>query len=158
MTFGTFPIASGFSRFVRGLSRDFPNLSSSQELPQQTKPKKGRFASRFANLCVFVNSECFSLEKWKLTKKKPDHSRTAPIFVNLPCFFPGKTRIGLSFGLPGRPLIFLFLGLLILLKAPTRNSPERVRDIRSFPEKKLVGPPRLTFSQTQVPFRMRLVP
>ena len=31
---------------------------------------------------------------------------------------------------------FLFLGLLILLKAPTRNRPERVRDtIRTFPKK-----------------------
>ena len=35
-----------------------------------------------------------------------------------------------------RFVLFLFLGLLILLKKPTRNSPERVRDtIWTFPEK-----------------------
>ena len=51
-----------------------------------------------------------------------------------------------------RFVLFLFLGLL---RAPTRNSPERVRDtIRTFPEKvgntRVWKPPRFSYSQDAI--------
>ena len=65
--------------------------------------------------------------------------------------FPGISRFarGWSGDFPDSSLFFLFLGLL---RAPTRNSPERVRDtIRTFPEKSGKHPgletPRFSFSQ-----------
>ena len=59
-----------------------------------------------------------------------------------------------------RFVLFLFLGLL---RAPTRNSPERVRDtIRTFPEKSGKHPgletPRFSFSQVIVSVRMVIDP
>ena len=76
---------------------------------------------------------------------------TFPIFLGFSRFVSGIVR-GFS-----RLVLFLFLGLLT---APTRNSPERVRDtIRTFPEKggKPPGletpglePPRSSFSQFMI--------
>ena len=68
---------------------------------------------------------------------------TFPIFLGFPRFARGWSR-GFS-----RFVLFLFLGLL---RAPTRNSPERVRDtIWTFPEKSGKHPgletPRFSFSQ-----------
>ena len=72
----------------------------------------------------------------------PDFSGTFPI---CPGTLPGFSRF----------VLFLFLGLL---RAPTRNSPERVRDtIWTFPEKSGKRPgletPRFSFSQLRGPFR-----
>ena len=68
---------------------------------------------------------------------------TFPIFLGFSRFVRGLVR-GFS-----RFVLFLFLGLL---RAPTRNSPERVRDtIWTFPEKSGKHPgletPRFSFSQ-----------
>ena len=83
---------------------------------------------------------------------------TCPSFFVLFCpfgTFPGIFPIcsGMVRGF-SRFVLFLFLGLL---RAPTRNSPERVRDtIWTFPEKSGKHPgletPRFSFSQATPPF------
>ena len=63
-----------------------------QESPRQTKPNKGRFASRFANLGCLCEFGVFFFGKTRRIHKKWVQFANLVFFrfVNSPCFFPRK--------------------------------------------------------------------